>query len=169
MAAADGFTFTFGHDGDRPRADTSGVLAALGVNTFFTGADAGSIAVSADVLFDSDRLAAAQVFLPGDGSNAGRLAALDAEPAQSLAGRSITGFHNTIVNSVAVSAASVNADTAAAETVLMALRAQRENVSGVNLDEEAISLLKFERAFQGAARFLRTVDDLLAELVSLLT
>ena len=55
----------------------------------------------------------------------------------------------------------------AAETVLGSLEAQRESISGVNLDEEAISLIKFERAFQGASRFIRVVDDLLSELILL--
>ena len=68
---------------------------------------------------------------------------------------------------VAVTASGVNANMDAADTILSALRAQRESISGVNLDEEAISLLKFERAFQGAARYIRVVDDLLAELVLL--
>jgi flagellar hook-associated protein 1 FlgK len=169
LTADDGFTFTLGHDGQQPRADTSGVLAALGLNTFFTGSDAGSIGVNDVLQANSAFLAAAQVFLSGDGSNAGRLAALDGEPVQSLRGRSITDVHNTIVTSVAVTASGVNGDSEAADTILSALRTQRENVSGVNLDEEAISLLKYERAFQGAARFVRTVDDLLAELVSLLS
>ncbi len=37
LTADEGFTFTFGQDGQDARADTSGVLAALGINTLFFG------------------------------------------------------------------------------------------------------------------------------------
>ncbi len=167
LSADEGFSFTFGQDGQEARADTSGVLAALGINTLFTGSDARNIAVNEEVVDQPLYLAAASVFLPGDGANAGRIASLDTGLVERLEGQSITAFHNAIANSVAVAASGVNADVSAAEIVLSAMRAQRESISGVNLDEEAISLLKFERAFQGAARFIRVVDELLTELVLL--
>jgi len=66
-----------------------------------------------------------------------------------------------------VTAASANGDLEASAAVLTSLQSQKEAISGVNLDEEAIALLKYERAFQGATRFVRVVDDLLAELVAL--
>ena len=53
------------------------------------------------------------------------------------------------------------------DAILAALQTQKESISGVNLDEEAIQLLKFERAYQAAARYVVTVDRLLAELLSL--
>ena len=72
-----------------------------------------------------------------------------------------------IKNAVAVNAGAVHNDLEAASGVLASLQAQRESISGVNLDEEAISLLKYERAFQGAARFVTVVNDLLEELIRL--
>ncbi len=167
LSADKGFSFTFGHDCQEARAATSGVLSALGVNTLLSGTDAGSIAVNESVLEHSSFLAAASNFLPGDGANAGRIAALDSEILERLHGQSIPVLHNTMSSAVAVTASGVNANMDAADTILSALRAQRESISGVNLDEEAISLLKFERAFQGAARYIRVVDDLLSELVLL--
>ncbi|MHC4090612.1 MAG: flagellar basal body rod C-terminal domain-containing protein [Planctomycetota bacterium] len=68
---------------------------------------------------------------------------------------------------VALAGASALDEVEVSEAVLSALQAQRESISGVNLDEEAINLLKFERAFQGAARYVATVDRLLSEMMSL--
>ena len=34
------------------------------------------------------------------------------------------------------------------------LQAQRESLSGVSLDEEAVNLIRQQRAFQGAARLI---------------
>lgn len=167
LTADDGFTFTFGNDGQQAREDTSGVLAALGLNTFFTGTDARNIMVNEELTGQSTLLAAAGVFFAGDGTTAGRIAALNTAVSERLGETSITGFYHTITNAVAVNANAVHNDLRAASGVLESLQAQRESVSGVSLDEEAISLLKYERAFQGAARFVTVVNDLLAELIRL--
>jgi len=168
LTADDGFRFTFGHDGQIPREDTSGVLAALGINTFFSGTDAADIEVNGAIVEEPNLLAAASVNLDGDGVNAGRLAALSTTALARLRDVSISGFYRTIANAAAVASAAAKSDTEAATTVHQSLQAQRENISGVNLDEEAISLVKYQRSFQGAARFVSTVDQLLAELVTLL-
>ena len=93
----------------------------------------------------------------GDGSNARRIAGLDAAPSERLGSMSIREFYASIAGRVAMSTATARDDVLATGSVLGALRAQRESISGVNLDEEAIALVKFERAFQGAARFVRVV------------
>lgn len=167
LTAAPGSTFTFGYDGQDEREDTSGLLAALGVNTFFTGSDASNIAVNATVLTDPSLVAAGSVFLPGDGSTAGRIAELDIAESETLNGVSIINYYDSIATDVAVRAASANADVDATGAVRSSLQSQKESISGVNLDEEAISLLKFERAFQGATRYVTTVQRLLDELVAL--
>ncbi|MCP4000569.1 MAG: hypothetical protein GY727_06650, partial [Gammaproteobacteria bacterium] len=53
--------------------DTSDVLSALGINTFFSGNDASSIKVSQYVVDDVTRIAAASTGSPGDNTNALRL------------------------------------------------------------------------------------------------
>jgi len=168
LMADEGFSFTFGHDGQEARTDTSGVLAALGLNTFFTGTDAQSIAVNQVLVEQPRTFAAASVFLAGDGTNAGRLAELGTLASQRLGDISITEFYSGISNRVAVDSAAVRDELDAASTVYFSLQSQRESISGVNLDEEAIALVKYERAFQGAARFVSTVDQMISELLVLL-
>lgn len=168
LTADEGFTFSFGHDGQSGRQDTSGVLAALGVNHFFTGSDARSIAVSESLHQDPRLLAAATVFLAGDGENARRIASLDSQASEALGGSSIPQFYNEMVSSVAVIAGGNNADVEALGSVQSALQAQKESISGVNLDEEAVSLVKFQRAFQGASRYVSVVDQLLGDIMTLI-
>jgi flagellar hook-associated protein 1 FlgK len=163
-----GFSFTFGYDGQDPRSDTSHVLAALGVNTFFQGTDASSIEISDTLAANPELLAAASVFISGDAANAAKIASLNTASSGMLRGdRSIQEFFNSLAGGVAVDGSAANANMDAAFSVLSALQAQKESVSGVNLDEEAVSLLKYERAFQGATRFVTVVDELLGELISL--
>jgi flagellar hook-associated protein 1 FlgK len=48
------------------------------------------------------------------------------------------------------------------------LTSQRESISGVNVDEEAVSLISFQRGFEGAARYMNVVDEMLQTLLGLL-
>jgi flagellar hook-associated protein 1 FlgK len=45
------------------------------------------------------------------------------------------------------------------------LRAQWESISGVNLDEETVQLMRYQRAFQGAARIITTIDELIQQIL----
>lgn len=168
LTADQGSSFVFGFDGQQSRADTSGVLAALGVNTYFSGSDAKNIAVNDALIADPLLLAAASTFHAGDGVIAGRIAALDSTPSTQLNDLTLTGFYDGIANEIAVTGAAATDASETASAVLSALRTQRESLSGVNLDEEAISLIKYERAFQGASRFVSVVNNLLNELVTLI-
>ena len=43
--------------------------------------------------------------------------------------------------------------------------AERESVSGVNLDEEAADLLRYQQAYQAAAQVIATADTLFQSLL----
>ncbi len=159
--ADEGFEITFSED-------SSNVLASLGVNAFFTGSDAKNLAVNSALDSNPNLLAAATNGTPGDGSNAANLAALGNEPVAALNNRSISDFYNGIVSDVAVKGSAAQATSEAGAAITSALSSQRESVSGVNLDEETISMLKLERAFEGAARYTTTVDGLIDELLALI-
>ena len=64
--------------------------------------------------------------------------------------------------------AQAGSDVAARSIVAEGLEAQRQSVSGVNVDEEAINLLAFQRAFQASARFLTVVDELMGTLLGII-
>jgi flagellar hook-associated protein 1 FlgK len=47
------------------------------------------------------------------------------------------------------------------------LKGQHLAISGVSLDEEAVRLITFQRAYQASARFIATMSELLELLVNL--
>jgi flagellar hook-associated protein 1 FlgK len=47
------------------------------------------------------------------------------------------------------------------------LNTRKESVSGVNLDEEAVNLMRYQYAFTAAARMINVVDELIQELLNL--
>jgi flagellar hook-associated protein 1 FlgK len=148
--------------------DSSGVLAALGVGAFFDGVDAGTIAVRDEIQQDPRLIAASLTGEPGDGDNAGNLARLAAAPSPLLNNQGVQDFQAALIGALAVEAAAARSAQEAADAVYSSLLAQREAISGVSLDEEAINLTKFEQAFQGATRYISVVQSLGDEVMALL-
>ena len=53
----------------------------------------------------------------------------------------------------------------AQQTIHGQITAERDSVSGVNLDEEAADLLRFQQAYQAAAQVIATADTLFQTLL----
>jgi flagellar hook-associated protein 1 FlgK len=147
--------------------DSSGVLAALGINSFFTGSNARDIDVSALVKATPALLAAAKNGQPGDNQTARAVAGLEASAMAGLGGNTLKSSYESLINQVAVAAAGTKTDAEATLLVRETLQAQREALSGVSLDEEAINLMRQQRAFQGASRLIAAVDELMDAILAL--
>ncbi len=160
IGADSGYEYAFGED-------TAGVLAALGLNTFFIGKAANDLAVNTVPMNDPALLAAARSDLPGDGSNAAAVSNVGKTASGALGNLSIMDFYNAVAGKISVNGAATRAQQDAADAIMTSLQAQRESISGVSLDEEAIRLIKFQRAFQGAAKYISVVDQMIAELLGI--
>jgi flagellar hook-associated protein 1 FlgK len=147
--------------------DTSGALAALGVGGFFTGTAARDIAVSQAIADRPQLLAAAKNGQPGDNQTARAIAALESTKLAALGGASLKETYQATVNGVAVDAANARTSAEATLVVKETLLAQREALSGVSLDEEAINLIRQQRAFQGASRLIAAVDEMMQQVLAL--
>jgi flagellar hook-associated protein 1 FlgK len=147
--------------------DSSGTLAALGINAFFTGKNARDIAINAAIKTQPTLLAASKNGQAGDNQTALAIADLESKPLDGLQGVALKDKYQAMINGIAVSASSAKTNAEAAATVQETLENQREALSGVSLDEEAINLMREQRAFQGAARIISTVDELMKVLMAL--
>jgi flagellar hook-associated protein 1 FlgK len=152
-------------------SDESGVLAALGLNTFFTGSDASSLGVNAELLASGGKGAAKfAASLQGIGSNsenALRLVALYDQSLTSLDGSSIRGLYDSIINTTTQGASIAQAVADGQRVFTGTLQAQSQSVSGVNLDEEALDMIALQRTYQASARFISTISELLDILVNI--
>ncbi len=99
-----------------------------------------------------------------DNRNAKRF--YDAVDAASVDGRSFNDAYATLVADVGARAASANTATTIAEQSLTSAQAARDNISGVNLDEEAVRLLQYQQAYQAAAKIIATANTLFDSLLS---
>ncbi len=74
--------------------------------------------------------------------------------------------YSSLVSSVGAQTrqAAVNAD--AQQALFDSVQGRRESVSGVNLDEEAANLVRFQQAYQASARVIATADALFQSLIN---
>jgi flagellar hook-associated protein 1 FlgK len=145
--------------------DTSGFLAAAGLNAFFTGSAAADIQVNAFLDAHPEFLSGAQSNAAGDNTNALAFAAL--RDLEAIDGRStFEGFYRDLVAAVGTESAEFRDRFETQALMAEQLENQRERVSGVNLDEEAVHMIEFQRAFQASARYVAVVDSLLDTLIN---
>jgi flagellar hook-associated protein 1 FlgK len=147
--------------------DTSGVLAALGVNTFFSGEGAIGIGVNATVRNDPSKFAASSSGIGADTENAVALAGLSTQPLESTGGLTLTEYYERFTADIFQASAVVQGINEGFETFRATLEGQQLGISGVNVDEQAIKMLQLQRAFQASARLVSTLNDLLDTLVNL--
>jgi flagellar hook-associated protein 1 FlgK len=147
--------------------DTSGVLASLGINTFFTGSHAYDIGISQVVQGDPAKFAASGGGTGEDTDVAAELANLLMRPLSSQAGRSLAFIYDEMTSGIAQGAADTRSATEGVRTFARTLEAQHLGISGVNLDEEAVRMITYQRAFQASARVIQTISEMLDILVNL--
>ncbi len=160
LTASSGYEMSFSDD-------SSGVLAALGINTMFTGHNAATMGINQVVDSNPNFLATGAGHVPGSNDTALAMADLQNVSITGLSDRSLREFWVDSVNSLAVKTGSANLAVDSAMLVRENLAAQIQSVSGVSLDEESINLLTFQRQFQAAARFIAVIDEALQTLLNM--
>ncbi len=72
----------------------------------------------------------------------------------------------SLVGTLGVEAQSANRRVDIQSAIVSQVDAARESQSGVSIDEEMTNLLAFQRAYEGAARFVSAVDQMLDTLIN---
>ncbi|HEV2972839.1 MAG TPA: flagellar hook-associated protein FlgK [Pirellulales bacterium] len=147
--------------------DTSGTLAALGINTFFTGSDARGIAVNSAVVQDPSTFAASSGGVGVDTNVAQQLAQFQDLPLASQNGATMSNLYDQIASSVTQGSSVAKSVSDSAATFAASLEGQQQSISGVNIDEETVNMLQYQRNFQASAKYIATLSQLLNDLVQL--
>lgn len=149
-------------------SDTSDVLVALGFNSFFTGSDANTIAVRKEVAANSALLAGSLSGAPGDGGNLLRMLQVENLNLGALDDQSLDEHLSDVVSSVALEIDASRSAREAEQFLLDGLESRRDQVSGVNTDEELVHMIEQEQAYNASAQYLRVVSELSNELMAIL-
>lgn len=165
--------------------DTSNVLAALGVNTFFNGSNAVGIEMNSLIETNKDFIAAAVVdsttgdFAAGDNSNALAIADLQYqdvsvkrwtyERGSAATSETVTdtleNYLHSLVGAVGIESQSITRSKEYNQVIVDQLSSTRDSISAVSLDEEMTNLIKFQHAYSAAAKLISTADEMLKTLL----
>jgi flagellar hook-associated protein 1 len=135
--------------------------------TFTAGNEAATLAVNPALVADPRLVAAAAgANQPGDGTIAGQIA--DLRNALLFGGGTQTAADTYAGLVSGIGSDSRQGSEMATNQALVVdhLTTRRESISGVSLDEEATDMIKFQHAYQAAARVITAVDEMLDQLIN---
>ncbi|HEB87522.1 MAG TPA: flagellar hook-associated protein FlgK, partial [Gammaproteobacteria bacterium] len=102
----------------------------------------------------------------GDNRNAIDLAKLQNTPVLSNGTVDYAQAYSQLVSRVGSKTHELEVNAGAQEKLLAQAKAQRESISGVNLDEEAANMMRFQKLYQANAQMIATANKLLETLLS---
>jgi len=134
---------------------------------FFTGTDAGTIAVATVIQNDHRAIQAARdPSSPGDGRIALAIAQLVGSQMMALDGATLPAFYRAVISELGATADGIERAGQSENQVAAQLGTMRESQLGVNMDEELINLIRYEQGYAAASRVITTVDETLDRLIN---
>jgi flagellar hook-associated protein 1 FlgK len=149
-------------------SDTSGVLAAVGINTFFYGSSAADIAVCSEIADSPGRIATALGADMSDNTNALRMAEVRNQTISGLNSLTASEFYRRLVTDLGqqVYIKQIRQDNM--QAMVQNLTEQQSERSGVNINDEAARMLVFEQMFTAMAKYLNTVKSSIFALMEII-
>lgn len=149
----------------------SGSVAGGDVFTVRSASNAArDISINDTISNNVDKIAAAQDYnsLPGDNTNA--LAIYELRDSLTLSNGTSTfeDFFTSLVSEIGIETSTTSFNKEQQEALVTQLENRREQISGVSLDEEAISLIKFQSCYEATAKLIVAVDEMLDSLVNII-
>ncbi len=122
-------------------------------------------AISVAITDASDIAAASSGGSVGDNQN--MLSLIDLRDAKTLRGgtQNVYEVHGSVVSQVAIDTRSSRANAETEQSLLQSVTDRRNGITGVNLDEEAANLVRYQQAYQAAAQIITTANDVFDSLL----
>lgn len=148
-------------------SDTSGFLAAAGMNTFFSGNSADKMQLVDGIAATPDRIATAYGADLTDNVAALRLAAVRDQGLDSLTGMTPSEYYHRIVANIGQQVDLRESRQSNVEAMIQNLENRRSEISDVNINDEAAQLMIFEKMFQAVAKYLSTLQSVMNTLMDM--
>ena len=134
-----------------------------GVEFFTAGSTAANISLNSALVGHPELVAASATGARGNGYIALQIAEL--QQPNLAGGMSIDEIYRALVGTVGGAASSADRQAEAQSLSLQQFTTQQQSVSGVSLDEEMANMIKFQQAYNAAARMLTVMDEMLGVLI----
>lgn len=128
--------------------------------------EASNIRVNRDLMNDPSKIATSAGGEVGDQEIAVAISKL--RDARVLDGDSLTinDYYNALIGTMGVEANEARSFTSNFELLVQQIDYARQSVQGVSLDEEMTNMVKFQQAYDAAARFITAMDQALETVIS---
>ncbi|WP_027178642.1 flagellar hook-associated protein FlgK [Maridesulfovibrio bastinii] len=165
------YSFEFG-------SDSTGFLAAAGINTFFEGSNAADITVNSYIQENSSHINCGEV---GDNGTVSAGSNSSAESISSLLNNSVnintetssttqtlSSYLSSIVSKVGASAQNIDTQIACDTSAAQLYYDQQESVSGVNVEEEVVNLTKYQQQYQAACQIITVTQTMFDSILDMM-
>ncbi|HQU84630.1 MAG TPA: flagellar hook-associated protein FlgK [Pyrinomonadaceae bacterium] len=131
---------------------------------------AANISINPAITTNSRLIVSSALTQPGQsGTIAGAISNLLTDQGSNVGGRtgSFSSIYGSMLSDAGQYVSNAENDLQTQGYIIAQVTAQREAVSGVSLDEEAINLMQYQKAFDAAAKFLKVADEMTQTILSL--
>ncbi len=144
-----------------------------GINRLYEGKDAKDIALNLNILSNPSSLASSKAPITGANDLANDMVNLQYEklkfqnPDNSNTTQTLEEFYRYTTSSIATDTNNAAISKDSAELLTKTVTERMQAVSGVDMDEELMNLMKFQTAYQASAKIITTVDQMLNTLLGI--
>jgi flagellar hook-associated protein 1 FlgK len=141
--------------------------------TLSGGSSAAKMKVNPAIVLDDQLIAAAQSFdtVPGDkpGDNGNAIAIANLETAMTMKGNTATfgAYYESYIGDVGNAVQQAASYYDHQDQMVGQLENYRESISGVSIDEEMVNLVKFQNAYQAAAKLIAAADEMMQTVLNM--
>jgi flagellar hook-associated protein 1 FlgK len=139
-------------------------------NDFFTGtALTTGIQVNPLIANDTNLIAAAEgIDKPGDNGNA--IAIANLQEALTMNGNTTPfgAYYDSMVSAAGLAVQQATSYYDHQSQMVLQVENYRESISGVSIDEEAVNLIKYQNAYQAAAKLITTADEMMETVMAMI-
>lgn len=142
--------------------------------TLSGGSSAANMQINPAIALDDRLIAAAQSFntIPGDkpGDNSNAIDIANLATAMTMKGNTVTfgAYYESYVGDVGNAVQQAASYYDHQDLMVGQLENYRESISGVSIDEEMVNLVKFQNAYQAAAKLITTADEMMQTVLNMI-
>ena len=161
-----GYSFAFAND-------TASALMALGLNTFFTGANSSDLGLNRNVVNNYSLIAAGKLDSTGQlpvGNNVNALEMADIKDTAftfQIGSVTISEAYNSLAADIGSTAHTIYRNVDFNENLIHLIELRRDAISAVSLDEELTDVIRFQYAYMAAAKLVTVSDSMLESLITM--
>ncbi len=180
----DYFTASFGTDKLTIKPKTEGYTIAiadngtnfagrLGMHRFFQGENASNIGLESTLAGDASKIQAYKSPIDGNNEVASEMVALQHatlnfdNPNGTTTTNTIEGFYRGTTAQIASDAGAATSNYEATKVLHQTVEEQMNSVSGVDMDEELVNLMKYQTAYQASAKVISAIDEMVNTLLGM--